>query len=198
MHSHEDIEGMELKILHALSWRLYPPTSLQVADQIISLMLSQDARTKIGADTLDLLQEEVAFQTENAVRDSYFATQLPSTISAAAIMNAIELVCDQDCEYLTKSLICVIGRFPFESHAILLGARNRLLHLANEEEVEENDTTVASEESWNASVDKGALNPARYHIYHNLMRESLEKTPSPPRLVTCDNAWDESSCATMH
>merc|ERR1712194_467955 len=173
---------MELKILHALSWRICPPTSLQVANQMLSLMLSQD-HTDIEQCTVDLLQEEVAVQTENAVRDHYFATQRPSTVAAAAIMNAIESICDQYCEHfvcehLTQALVCVIGQFPFESYAVLLGARNRLMHLMTEEEEE-------------------SLHPSDSHRMYHLVQDNLDQTPSSPRLVVYDDACDDSSCVTI-
>jgi len=206
-YSLEDIEDMELKIVRALSWRLCPPTSLQVAYRILSLMLSEDPQANIEPGTFNLLQEEVIVQTENAVRDCYFTTERPSTVAVAAIMNAIESVCDWDPEYLTEALMCVVGRFPFETHAVFLRARNRLLHLASEEEAEESGTAVVSEEnrtllleeeSQNSRDEGGALDPGDYHSYHSLVRGILEQTPSSPRSVVCDDAWDESSCATIY
>jgi len=196
----DDIQGMELKILHALSWRICPPTSLQVANQMLSLMLSQD-HTDIEQCTVDLLQEEVAVQTENAVRDHYFATQRPSTVAAAAIMNAIESICDQYCEHfvcehLTQALVCVIGQFPFESYAVLLGARNRLMHLMTEEE-EKEICVVPEEELQHAGAEEESLHPSDSHRMYHLVQDNLDQTPSSPRLVVYDDACDDSSCVTI-
>jgi hypothetical protein len=206
MYSPDEIEGMELKILQALSWRMCPPTSVQAAHHILLLMLSQDTRTDIELGTLDLLREEVAFQTESAVQDYYFVTQRPSTVAAAAIMNAIESVCGRECAPLTEALVCVIGEFPFASYAVLLGARNRLLQLVTEEEEKETGAALLSqrtvvpvleEASQHAGAEEEALDPSDHHIYH-LVQGSLDQTPSSPRSVVYDDAWDESSCATIY
>jgi hypothetical protein len=206
MYTPEEIEGMERKMLQILSWRMCPPTSVQAAHHILSLMLSQDARTHIKPDTLDLLREEVAFQTENAVRDHYFTTQRPSTVAAAAIMNAIESVCDQDCEHLTEALVRVIRHFPFASYAALLGSRNRLRQLVTEEEEKEtgaalpsqrNMAPVREEEAQHAGAEEGALALSDHHIYH-WVQGGLDQTPSSPRSVVCDDAWDDSSCANIY
>lgn len=144
-YSFEDIEGMELKILHALSWRVCPPTSLQVGNHILSLLLPRETIAKLEPGTLDFLHEEVAFQTENAIREYSFVTQRPSTIAAAAIINAIEKVSNQDCEYLTETLECILSEFPFESTAVLLEVRYRLLCLMSENKDAGNGTGIVFE-----------------------------------------------------
>lgn len=205
MYSVEDIQCMELKILHVLSWRVHPPTGFQVATQILSLMLPDT--TKIKPGTLDLLREEVAYQTENAVRDYYFVTQRPSTVAAAAIMNAIEAVDHQDHEYLTNALASVLEKFPFESQAVLSEARDQLLLLTNEEEDDESIATrepewdeapARWEESRSAIVGEDTLDPRNDQVHHRLVQETLGRILSSPRSVVCNDAWDDCSCATVY
>mmetsp|Transcript_28432 Transcript_28432/g.61072 ORF Transcript_28432/g.61072 Transcript_28432/m.61072 type:complete len:338 (+) Transcript_28432:87-1100(+) len=139
----EDIEDMEIKILHGLSWRLCPPTGLQVGYRILSLLLSQlentadndnDTTAKLDRGTWEFLRDEVAFQTESAVRDYFFTTQRPSTTAIAAIMNAIEQVNDHAYEHLTTALLRVLREFAFDSTLALLEAREQLHCLVNEHE----------------------------------------------------------------
>jgi len=154
----EDIEDMEIKMLHGLSWRLCPPTSLQVGYRIIALLLSRLENTTENANNAnnaklergiwEFLRDEVAFQTESAVRDHYFTTLRPSTTAIAAIMNAIEQVNDRDYEHLTTALLRVLKEFAFESTFALLEAREQLNCLANEHEEDahdndDNDDTIS-------------------------------------------------------
>jgi hypothetical protein len=191
MYSLQDIQGMELKILHALSWRMYPPTSLQVANQILSLMLSQYAHTNIKQETLDLLQEEVAFQTENAVRDYYFATQRPSTIAVAAITNAIQRVSKtiSDCRYLMEALIRILKEFSFDSSAVLLKVRHRLLRLMSERETDKNTSRMGSERT----RPNDYISPS----FVQLAQDNAEQAMPPPRLVIYEDTSGDDSCATM-
>ena len=76
----------------------------------------------------------MAFQMESAVRDYYFTTQRPSTIAAAAIMNAIDQVNDHDYEYLTITLLPILKEFDFDLSPYLLKARDRLHRLVNDHE----------------------------------------------------------------
>ena len=165
----EDIEDMEIKILHGLSWRLCPPTSLEVGYRILSLFLSQlenateNATTvKLERGTWEFLRDEVAFQTESAVRDYYFTTQRPSTTAIAAIMNAIEQVNDHDYEHLTTALLRVLKEFAFDSTLALLEAREQLHCLVNEHEEDayDNDDTI-SETTVMASPRPLSALPAR-------------------------------------
>lgn len=137
MYSTEDIEDMEWLILQGLSWRLYSPTSLQVADQILSLMLSQAVATTLEQGTWDFIKEEVAYQTENSVRDYYFTTQRPSTIAAAAILNAIERVNSHDYGLLMMVLSSALREFDFDSPLAIEDARSQLLRLMDENEESE-------------------------------------------------------------
>eukprot|EP00585_Thalassiosira_rotula_P005429 CAMPEP_0196140868 /NCGR_PEP_ID=MMETSP0910-20130528/7616_1 /TAXON_ID=49265 /ORGANISM="Thalassiosira rotula, Strain GSO102" /LENGTH=323 /DNA_ID=CAMNT_0041401785 /DNA_START=106 /DNA_END=1077 /DNA_ORIENTATION=- len=135
-----DIEDMEIKILHGLSWRMCPPTSLQVGYQVLSLLLVKLENRTLERGTWEFLRDEVAFQTESAVRDYYFTTQRPSTTAIAAIMNAIEQVNQVDYEHLTTILLCIMEEFAFDSSRKLLEAREHLQCIVNENEENDSDT----------------------------------------------------------
>jgi len=227
-YSLEDIEGMELKILHSLSWRLCPPTSLQVGNQILSLMLAGEASIKLEPGTLDLLQKEVAFQTENAVRDYYFVTHRPSTIAAAAIINAIESVSNHDCGFLTAALISILRTCSFEPAVVLMEVRQHLLRLTSKNNdsqttalmmpertrvpppKEESWIPSEDEESWISSAEEEALNLNDNDTYHSLVQRvqdsyaqtmhspSLVHVIHSPTLVICDATCDDDSFLTVY
>lgn len=77
-YSINDIEDMELSILHSLSWRINGPTSIQIAHSILSLVLSH--HTNLRESTWGFILDEVRYQTEHAVRDYYSCIQRPSTV----------------------------------------------------------------------------------------------------------------------
>eukprot|EP01083_Nonionella_stella_P003012 8579_1 len=76
IYSMKEIEAMELTILRGLSWCIYAPTSIQMAQCILSLVLPHvHLEDSIWSDILD----KVKYQTERATRDYYFAAQRRST-----------------------------------------------------------------------------------------------------------------------
>jgi hypothetical protein len=95
-YSVENIEAMERTILSCLSWRVCAPTAFQVGCTILELIISQvqeDTRAAmVEISRWESIREELAFQTENAVRDYQLAIQFPSTVAFMAILNAIENV----------------------------------------------------------------------------------------------------------
>ncbi|KAL7534068.1 hypothetical protein ACHAXR_006956 [Thalassiosira sp. AJA248-18] len=152
-YSREDIEDMEKKILHRLEWRLCVPTAQIMGSRILDLlelMLSQAVQEnagepnddrQVGLATWDFLRDELAFQTQNAVREYYFASKRCSTIAVVAILNAIEQVNNADYELLMKALICVLKKFDFDEASVLLEARHRLRCLVGEDDVDSFTTT---------------------------------------------------------
>jgi hypothetical protein len=114
IYSVENIEAMERTILDCLSWRVCAPTVFQVGYAILELMLSQvkeENVTVMEAARWESIREELAFQTENSVRDYQLAIQFPSTVAFIAILNAIENVHNvNDGEYdiLLKALLKIL------------------------------------------------------------------------------------------
>ena len=77
------------------------PTPLQVGFHILDLVdtiITQRGKGSPSSATWHFLREELAYQAENAVRDSYFMTRRSSTVAIVAILNATERVNDR--EYL--------------------------------------------------------------------------------------------------
>jgi len=95
IYSKEDIEAMERTILDCLSWRVCAPTAFQVGCVILELMIPQVEEANVTVVEVGrrvAIREDLAFQTENNVRDYQLATTLrPSTVAFMAIMKAIEV-----------------------------------------------------------------------------------------------------------
>ncbi|KAL7539383.1 hypothetical protein ACHAXR_009248 [Thalassiosira sp. AJA248-18] len=122
-HSAKDIEAMELTILQVLDWQIWAPTSIQMAHHILSFLLPH---VNLEKSTWDFILGEVRFQTEHAVRDHYFSTQLQSTVAVAAIFNALDRVDLQFCQDILCEVLLEMDEESFASNGILLDARNRL------------------------------------------------------------------------
>ena len=87
MYTVEEIEAMERTILECLAWKVSAPTALEVGCTMLELMTPQ------VQDVIDLtgIIEDLAFQTECAVRDYHLVTtERTSTIAIMALLNAIK------------------------------------------------------------------------------------------------------------
>jgi hypothetical protein len=174
-------------------------------------MLPREVITKLEPGTLELLEEEVAHQTENAVRDYYFVTQRSSTIAIAAIMNAIQSVSTtlRDSEYLMEALVSILKEFSFDSSAVLLEVRHRLLRLMSKRSYDENTSGMVSErtrahpseeKSRMPSAKEEAINPCdsiSCHCLVQLAEDNDKQTMPSPELVIDEGSSDDDSCATM-
>mmetsp|Transcript_32587 Transcript_32587/g.55495 ORF Transcript_32587/g.55495 Transcript_32587/m.55495 type:complete len:317 (-) Transcript_32587:58-1008(-) len=89
LYGAKDIETAELAILKGLGWRIYGPTSSQIAHHILLLILP---KANLDKSTIGYILIETQFQTECAVRDYFLSTKLPSTVALAAILNALDQV----------------------------------------------------------------------------------------------------------
>jgi hypothetical protein len=113
-YSVENIEAMERTILYCLSWRVCAPTAIQVGYAILELMMYQvreDSATVVKISRWESIREELAVQTEDAVRDYQLATQSPSIVAFMAIWNAIEnvqKVNDGEHNILSKALLNIL------------------------------------------------------------------------------------------
>lgn len=132
-YSADDIKDMEWEILQGLSWRVCPPTSLQVGNHILALMIAnlRERKTSLEQGTWLFVCEEVAFQVEVSVRKYYFTTQRPSTIAIATILNAIDQADDHDYKLLMLSLLSILQDFDFELSK-LKEVMDNLLCMVNE------------------------------------------------------------------
>jgi hypothetical protein len=89
MHTAEQIEEMELKLLSGLDWRVHPPTSLSFVQKYMSLLA-------LKKNQEEAVFELAKFQTEVAVQEYPFVTFRPSEIAFCAIMNALDAIGDSD------------------------------------------------------------------------------------------------------
>lgn len=106
----KDIEATELILLQGLGWQTNAPTSLQMAQHLLSLL---SPHINVEESAWSSISEETKFQTECAVRDYYLSTQtLPSVVGMAAVLNSVHAVLgEQTCAdlmpyrwYLTKAI----------------------------------------------------------------------------------------------
>ena len=124
-YSVDDIENMELDILHSLSWRIYAPTSIQIAHGILSLVLPHHIHLK--ESTWGFILDEVRYQTEHSVRDYYLCIQRPSTIAMAALLNTLNQLNKKVRKAILHTLFSVVKKQQqFDSLDIILIATNRL------------------------------------------------------------------------
>ena len=128
-----EIKDMERTILMKLNWRVSVPTPEKIGRYILELlrmMVRQETSYElIDQETWSYLEDELAFQTQNAVSDYYLISHghRASTIGAVAIFNAIEQVEDSlHYEALMSSMICILKQFDFVKADVLLEARHRL------------------------------------------------------------------------
>ena len=123
-----DIETMEFTILNTLSWRIYAPTSIQMAHSILSLIVPHVSNILSEENnTWGFILDEVQYQTECAVRDYTLCTQRPSTVVMAALFNTINMVSARDeRKVLLHALLLVMNQGNFASLELIMGTRHRL------------------------------------------------------------------------
>lgn len=151
----EDIEDMELRILHGLSWRIHAPTSVQIANLILSLALP---RVDLPECTWGFILDEVRFQTEYAVRDYCFCTsQRPSTVALAAIFNTVDQLPQADRTAVLLALLPSLGGNEFAGQNTLKTAKSRLQAMVSANDLigfdcAEEAVTVVSEMSFDETI----------------------------------------------
>lgn len=127
-----EIIAAELSILSALSWRVNAPTSLQMAHHMLSLLSHVLDSSQA---TWKCILDDVRIQTEDAVKDYFFASQLPSTIAMAAISNALDR---NELRLQASALSALPPPLATDSFAALedlLVAKNRLLTLTGQKKL---------------------------------------------------------------
>ena len=104
MYSVKDIEAMERSILKDLNWHIYKPTSSQMTNLILSLLLQH---VQLEESTWNLILEEVQYKSEFAMLDYYFSIQPPSTVALAAIFNAMDATDTMDKNFGHPALLAL-------------------------------------------------------------------------------------------
>ena len=124
-----DVEAMERAVMRALGWRVAFPTPIQIASHMLALAFrgAGDAVSPAGrAAVLD----EMAFRTENAVRDYVLSTSRPGTVAVASVLGAAELLGSTERRALLASLAQVLAAADVRQHVDgqedVLKARTRL------------------------------------------------------------------------
>merc|ERR1712194_9833 len=106
--------------------------------------------------------------------------------------NALEnVVADEDFEYLTDALGVIVREHPFETSS-LFEMKARLHGFLDEDVVTGSERTSAS------AVEEESPHPTDNHIHYRLVQDCLNQALSSPKLVICDDACDDDSCATMY
>lgn len=199
----EEIESMELEMLHGLEWRMCPPTVLQVGCRVLNLM---EARVRGGgqveSSTFDFLRDEVAYQSENAVRGYTLSIQCPSTVAIASILNAIEQVSeDAEHEQLMSALVsCVLREeYHFDSHHVIAETRDRLQSLVEGGDEQQAGTEDAPEEDAVArlrhSLDEDNEFAKMQALYD---KENCSVDAVPAVSFVGDGMDDDVSFSTVH
>jgi hypothetical protein len=85
VYSPQDVEQMEYILLHALDWRVNPPTTLSYAREFFHLIPA----AAMDVETREMIYDIVKFQTELAVTDYAFVGVRASVIAYCAFMNAL-------------------------------------------------------------------------------------------------------------
>jgi hypothetical protein len=88
--SHNDVENMELKLLHALEWRMNPPTAMSFVRSHLDLVHEDEVDVFTREAILDLSQLQV---NESLLRYD-FVSEKRSRLGLAALLNAADSLCD--------------------------------------------------------------------------------------------------------
>lgn len=87
----EHIIDMEKILLESLAWLMHPPTASCFVGHILTLLAGFTSPALIRS-----ISALASFFTELSLADYYFATEYPSTVALAAILNAIEILNFED------------------------------------------------------------------------------------------------------
>lgn len=88
-HSQQEVEIMEKRILHALTWQVNPPTTLSFVREFLKLLPAE----LLDHDMRATLMEICKFQSELAVADYNLVVVGSSSIAYACLMNGLESLC---------------------------------------------------------------------------------------------------------
>ena len=127
-YTKEEIERTEEELLHVLRWRINPPTAMQFAFHIMSLLTPHIAN--IHDNLVARMLDETAYQVENSVRDYSLSQERSSSIAVAALFNAAHQLLDSGIrrKFLLSLCCTLVGNFahPIAHPKELQMARLRL------------------------------------------------------------------------
>jgi len=121
----QDVAEMEAHVLRALSWNLYPPTSVAFSSILLDYVFTDKKIDVTSSDVADI-HDLASFFGELAVCDYFFLRLRQSTVALASILNALEGMFGQS-HALTLQVMAAIElmQLPTERQE-LSAARNRL------------------------------------------------------------------------
>lgn len=88
-HSQQEVEIMERRILHALTWQVNSPTTLSFVREFLKLLPAE----LLDHDMRATLMEICKFQSELAVADYNLVVVGSSSLAYASLMNGLESLC---------------------------------------------------------------------------------------------------------
>jgi len=138
-YTKEEIERTEKELLHGLGWRINPPTAMQFAFHIMSVVTPHIAN--IHDDLVARMMDETAYQAENSVRDYSLSQDRSSSIAVAALINAAYQLLDSGIrrEFLLALCCTLVENFAHPKE--LQMARLRLQSVVDSCETAYDDTT---------------------------------------------------------
>lgn len=173
MYSVEDIEAMERTILKDLNWHIYTPTTSQLTNLILSLLLPH---VQLDESMWNLILEEVQYQAEFAMKDYYFSTQRPSTVALAAIFNALDAMDNsigQPVLLALQALLFVMDE-QFAAPSEVFAVMDTLRYLVENDGCIDDDMSMTET---SRKLEAGSQKRMRY--------DTSCDAPSSPRTVTC-------------
>ena len=141
LFTNKDIEGMEMKMMKALSWLVHPVTSWDFISHMV-VMLPPTA----SSHTYRELYETCRYLSELSVYDPFFVEQTKSYVALATILNVLEddvSSKDLPCHSRQDFVNYVTKNFSWftENMSALNLCRDRLRHLKSEHQKRSNSPT---------------------------------------------------------
>jgi len=92
LHSKEEVEAMEFRMLDAIQWRVNPPTALSFARHLLDLVPS----VLIDGSTRETAMELAKYQVELAVSCYDLSLEKTSPTAFSSLLNSIESIATLD------------------------------------------------------------------------------------------------------
>ncbi|EJK55202.1 hypothetical protein THAOC_25088 [Thalassiosira oceanica] len=152
-YTKEEIERTEKELLHGLGWKVNPPTAMQFAFLIMSLVTPHIA---MHDELVVRVLDEAAYQAESSVRDINLSRERSSSIAVAAMFNAAYQLLDSGIrqEFLLALSCILVGNFAHPRE--LQVARLRLQRVLDRCETTNDDRTHLPNEDESAAAPTDA------------------------------------------
>jgi len=147
----KDVSRMEASILGSLGWYLHPPTSTAFASLFLDHFFATRVVNITSAD-LDDIYDVSSFFCELAICDYYFVPIQQTTISLAAILNALEGMFGPENRLATEMIESALSLGLGLPQDIAI-ARNRLWEIyERSEECALHNDKCTEEDPWNGGI----------------------------------------------